>query len=110
MAWDGVEERRRGPRVDVADPVDCRFQMRMRVRLIDISASGALLTCETQLPLEASGQLKAVLASGRFSPTLAVRRTASLAPLEGAQLGTVFLGMDDESRNSLEAFLRKATT
>jgi hypothetical protein len=30
--------------------------------------------------------------------------------MQGAQLGTVFLGMDDESRSSLEAFLRKATS
>ena len=110
MAWNGVEERRKGPRVDVVDQVHCRFEMRMRVRLVDISASGALLTCDTVLPLEASGQLKAALASGRFSPRLEVRRTASLAPMDGAQLGTMFLGMDDESRNSLEAFLRKATS
>jgi hypothetical protein len=109
MTWNGVEERRKGPRVGVADRVDCRFEMRLRVRLVDISASGALLTSETLLPLEASGQLKAMLASGRFSPRLEIRRTA-LAPVQGAQLGAVFLGMDDESRNSLEAFLRKATS
>ena len=87
MAWNGVEERRRGPRVGVADRVDCRFEMRMRVRLVDISASGALLTGDTLLPLEASGQLKAVLASGRFSPRLEIRRTDLLATMQGVQLG-----------------------
>jgi hypothetical protein len=110
MVWNGVEERRRGPRVDVGEAIDCRFEMRMRVRLLDISASGTLLTADTLLPVDVSGQLKAVLGSGRFSPRLEVRRTASLAPMQGAQLGTVFLGMDDESRSSLEAFLRKATS
>jgi c-di-GMP-binding flagellar brake protein YcgR len=110
MTWDGVHERRRGPRVTVDEQVDCRFEMRARVRLLDISATGALLVSETVLPIESAGQLKSVLASARFSPSLRVKRTASLPSHEGTQLGTVFLEMDDESRKSLEAFLKKATT
>ena len=110
MAWDGVQERRRGPRADVADKVDCRFEMRARVKLVDISANGALLVSDAVLPVEAAGQLKAVLAAARFSPSLEIRRTAALPRNEGAHLGTVFVGMDDESRKSLEAFLKKATT
>jgi c-di-GMP-binding flagellar brake protein YcgR len=110
MAWDGVQERRRGPRVNVDAGVDCHFEMRARVRLLDISATGALLSTETMLPMKAAGQLKAVLASNRFSPRLEVRRTAALPRNEGANLGAVFLGMDEESRKSLEAFLKKATT
>jgi c-di-GMP-binding flagellar brake protein YcgR len=110
MAWDGVEERRRGPRVDVQQVIDCHFEMRMRVKLLDISASGALLGSDAVLPVEARGQLKAVLASGNFSPNLQVRRTAGSSREQGTLLGTVFQGMDDESRKSLEAFLRKATS
>ena len=110
MAWDGVEERRRGQRVAVADPVDCRFEMRTRVRLMDISASGALLVSALPLPVETSGQLKAVLGSTRFAPSLQVQRSMTAPRSEGTQLGTVFLNMDDESRKSLEAFLRKATS
>jgi hypothetical protein len=110
MAWDGVQERRRAPRVNVAEPVDCRFEMRARVKLVDISASGALLVSDAMLPVETSGQLKAVLSASRFSPSLEIRRTSGLPRNEGAQLGTMFVGMDDESRKSLEAFLKKATT
>jgi hypothetical protein len=84
--------------------------MRARVRLLDISGSGALLSTDATLPVESAGQLKAVLASGRFSPLLKVQRLMPLPRNEGVQLGTVFVGMDDESRNSLDAFLRKATT
>ena len=109
MTWDGVE-RRRGPRIDVAEEFDCGFEMRARVRLVDISASGALLSSETVLPVEANGHLKAVLAASRFSPSLQVKRTTALPRNEGVQLGTVFLGMDDESRRTLEDFLKKATT
>jgi c-di-GMP-binding flagellar brake protein YcgR len=110
MAWDGGEERRRLPRVDVPQQIDCEVEMRARVRLVDISASGALLVTDTMLPVEAFGQLRAVLASVRFSPNLEVKRTATVNSHEGTQLGTAFLGMDDESRRSLEAFLRKATS
>ena len=110
MVWDGVQERRRAPRVDVMEPVDCRFEMRARVKLVDISASGALLVSDAVLPVETSGQLKAVLSAARFSPSLQIRRTSGLPRNEGAQLGAMFVGMDDESRKSLEAFLKKATT
>ena len=110
MVWDGVEERRRGPRADVRGAVDCRFDMRVRVKLLDISGSGALLGSEAVLPLAAIGQLKTVLASGNFSPSLQIRRTAESSREQGTLLGTVFQGMDDESRKSLEAFLGKATS
>lgn len=110
MTWDGVQERRRTPRLDVDGKVDCRFEMRAKVRMVDISASGALLVGDVALPVAAAGQLKAVLAASRFSPTLQVRRTAGLPRNEGTQIGTAFVGMDDESRRSLEAFLKKATT
>ena len=110
MTWDGVHERRRGPRVNLEHQVDCRFEMRARVRLIDISATGALLMSDAVLPVETAGRLKAVLAAARFSPNLQVRRIAHLPRNEGTQLGTVFVGMDDESRKSLTAFLQKATS
>jgi hypothetical protein len=110
MTWDGVHERRRTPRVALDEHFDCRFEMRSRVRLVDISASGALLMSDAVLPVETLGRLKAVLAAARFAPSLEIRRSAALPRNEGMQLGTVFLGMDDESRKSLEAFLQKAKT
>ena len=110
MTWDGVQERRRGPRVALGEQFDCRFEMRARVRLIDISATGALLVSDADLPVETAGKLKAVLAAARFSPNVEVRRIAAVPMSEAVQLGALFVGMDDESRKSLEAFLQKATT
>ena len=110
MTWDGVQERRRGPRVVVRHDVDCRFEMRAKVRLVDISATGVLLETKEVLPVQTPGRLRAVLAAARFSPTLQIRRAAPRPPHDGVHLGTVFVGMDDESRKSLEAFLNKATT
>ena len=109
MTWQGAEERRRTPRVELPDPCDCQFDMRVRVRLIDISSSGALLMGDVMLPVETTGHLKAVLGSRRFTPRVQVRRTAAVGN-DGAQLGTVFVDMDDDSTKSLEAFLRKATS
>jgi c-di-GMP-binding flagellar brake protein YcgR len=109
MTWDGVKERRRTPRVDMGGQVDCSLELRARVRLVDISASGALLASETTLPLQASGRLRAKLDAAPFTSTLEVRRIATPSGLEGTQLGTIFLGMDDDSRRSLDAFLKKAT-
>lgn len=108
MTWDGVQERRRTPRVDVSEQFDCSFEMRARVRLVDISATGVLLHSDAALPVHTIGQLKAILANARFSPSLEVRRNAALPRNEGSYLGTVFVGMDDGSRKSLEAFLLKA--
>jgi hypothetical protein len=110
MSWDGVHERRRTRRVAVDTRFDCRFELRARVRLLDISASGALLSSDAALPVESAAQLKAVLATARFSPNLKVRRIAPLARNEGTHLGTVFGEMDAESRRSLDAFLKKATS
>ena len=110
MTWDGVQERRRGPRVAIGDHVDCRFEIRAKVQVVDISATGVLLETNEGLPLHASGRLKTVLGAARFTPSLQIRRTAPRPQHQGLQLGTVFVGMDDESRKSLEGFLKKATT
>jgi hypothetical protein len=84
--------------------------MRARVRLVDISANGALLMSDAVLPVDTQGQLKAVLSTARFSPNLQIRRSAALPRNEGMHFGTVFVDMDDQSRKSLEAFLKKAMT
>ena len=110
MTWDGIEERRRGPRIALGEQVDCRFELRSKVRLLDISATGALLATDEALPVHTPGRLRAVLAATRFAPQLEVRRTTPLPGNEGIHLGAVFVGMDEESRKGLEAFLKKATT
>jgi hypothetical protein len=110
MSWDGVHDRRRTRRLTVDARFDCRFELRARVRLLDISASGVLLASDATLPVESAAQLKAVLATARFSPNLKVRRIAPLPRNEGTHLGTVFADMDAESQRSLDAFLKKATS
>jgi c-di-GMP-binding flagellar brake protein YcgR len=87
---------------------ECDVQLRTRVRLLDISATGALVESELPLPVGARGQLRFALAGATFAPTVQVRRRAG-APVRDLNLGTMFTSMDDTSRRRLEEFLRKAT-
>jgi hypothetical protein len=103
-----VTERRRSPRVMLPQDEECRLQLRTRVRLLDISLSGALVESDVPLPIGANGQLRFALAGSAYAPTVQVRRRAGSQARE-LNLGTVFTSMDDTSRRRLEDFLRKAT-
>ena len=104
------QDRRRSPRVALPQGEDeeCDLQLRTRVRVLDISATGALVESEVPLPVGARGQLRFALAGAAFSPTVQIRRRAGSAARD-LNLGTVFTSMDETSRRRLEDFLRKAT-
>jgi hypothetical protein len=109
MSTDGAE-RRRLPRVEVEDGLECRLEVRARIRLLDISLSGALLAGEAPLPVGTRAQLRAGVGPAPFAPEVQVRRQVDRAGREAnPALGAVFVGMDDRSRRSLEEFLRKAS-
>jgi c-di-GMP-binding flagellar brake protein YcgR len=101
-------DRRRSPRVTLPQDEECDLQLHTRVRLLDISATGALVESELPLPVGVRGHLRFALAGASFSPTVQVRRRAGSAARD-LNLGTVFTSMDDTSRRRLEEFLRKAT-
>ena len=115
-------DRRRSPRVLLPQDEECTLQLRTRVRLVDISATGALVESELPLPVGARGQLRFALAGASFTPTVQIRRRAGSHAREAGShareadshasdlsLGAVFTSMDDTSRRRLEEFLRKAT-
>ena len=90
--------------------IECRLELRTRVRLLDISLNGALLAAELALPTGVPARLRSSLGSTTFHSEVEVRREVPLAPavpLKG--LGAAFTTMDDRSRRSLEDFLRKAS-
>jgi PilZ domain-containing protein len=103
-------ERRQSPRIAVDAAVECRVDLRTRVRLVDISLSGALLAAELPLPAGVSAKLRSSLGAGSFQSDVQVKRTVGLSAtvtLNG--LGTMFSALDERSRRSLEEFLRKAS-
>ena len=109
MEMDGAE-RRRVPRVEVEDGLECRLEVRTRIRLLDISLSGALLAGEAPLPVGTRAQLRAGVGPAPFAPEVQVQRQVNRGGREAnPALGAVFVGMDDSSRRSLEEFLRKAS-
>src|SRR4051812_39109959 len=89
-------ERRQTPRVAVGNAIECRLDLRTRVRLLDISLSGALLGAELALPVGASAQLQSGLGASAFRTDVLVRRDDGLPvgiTLNG--LGAAFTTMDD---------------
>jgi hypothetical protein len=107
--YSGVE-RRRLPRVEIDGGPECHLDMRTRVRLVDVSLSGALLAADIRLPVGARGTLRTGVAAGPFTPVVAIQRcVARQEPGQPAvSLGATFVEMDAPSRQSLEAFLEKA--
>ena len=106
----GHPDRRQTPRIPLAGAVECRLDLRTRVRMLDISLGGALLAAELALPVGASAELRTGLGATSFKTEVQVRRTVGLPPgvtLNG--IGAMFTTMDERSRRSLEDFLRKAS-
>jgi PilZ domain len=106
----GFTERRQSPRVPIGSGVECRLDLRTRVRMLDISLGGALLAAELALPVGASAELRTGLGATAFRSDVQVRRTVGLpagVALNG--LGAMFTTMDERSRRTLEDFLRKAS-
>ena len=105
-----VIERRQSPRIPLDGVAQCRLDLRTRVRMLDISLSGALLASELPLPAGAAAEFRSGLGATAFRTDVHVQRTVALAaePLSNG-IGAMFTTMDDRSRRSLEEFLRKAS-
>ena len=103
-------ERRQSPRVPLDGAVQCRLDLRTRVRMLDISLTGALLASELPLPAGAAAEFRSGLGAAAFRTEVQVQRAVGLnagALVNG--IGAMFTTMDDRSRRSLEDFLRKAS-
>ena len=101
-------ERRRSPRIELQADEAVRLELRHRVQLLDISQSGALLGCDTALPIGSRGQLRAGLAAAPFNAEIDVKRHHTRSLKAGqVGLGAQFTAMDDRSRNSLDGFLKR---
>src|SRR3954454_21837453 len=106
----GFTERRLSPRIPLDGAVECRLDLRTRVRMLDISLSGVLLAAELALPAGAAAELRSSLGPMSFRAEVQVRRTLESTPGTLSNgIGAMFTTMDERSRRSLEDFLRKAS-
>jgi c-di-GMP-binding flagellar brake protein YcgR len=101
-------ERRRAPRCPARIDVQCRIEVRARVRVVDISASGALLAADTLPPVGSLAQFKAALGVSTFASEVEIKRRAHVG--EAAGLGVAFTTMDERNQRSLNQFLTKANS
>ncbi|HUR49067.1 MAG TPA: PilZ domain-containing protein [Acidimicrobiales bacterium] len=104
----GFEERRKSPRVAVGGQYVFRADQRVRVRLLDISAGGALLQTEERLPVGGVGKLRLSLAGAPFETTVEVKREEPAADLRGRVAGVFIVAMQPREQDALEDFLRRA--
>ncbi|MBA2305920.1 MAG: PilZ domain-containing protein [Acidobacteria bacterium] len=106
---DQRKDRRRTPRIDIGENEVVRLELRHQVQLLDISQSGALIGCETGLPVGTRGHIRAGLDAEPFSAEVVVQRHHVRSAVKGqVGLGTVFGTMDDRSQRTLEGFLQRA--
>ena len=104
-----IIERRRTPRVELNADESLRLELRHRVQLLDISQTGALVGCDTAVPVGTRGQLRAGIAAHTFSAEVDVKRHHPKAPVRTQfGIGTAFGSMDDKSRRFLDEFLQRA--
>ena len=103
-------ERRQHARVTVRQGIECRLEVRARVRMVDISATGSLVATDLTLPIGTHANLRSNMSNGPFASGVEIRRQAD-APLRGQSpaLGASFTDMDEHSRRRLEQFLKRAS-
>jgi PilZ domain-containing protein len=101
-------ERRRSPRVPVVARHEFRLGRRLRLRIVDISVSGALLGSEEPLPLGAKGRLHMLLGAGDFEAQIEVKREQPAPDGRGTLLGTTMTPSQPRHHEVLEQFLSRA--
>jgi hypothetical protein len=102
-------ERRREPRVPMADNQQVGLPMALTVRLVDISAGGVLLTSSQKMSIGQRARLHTSLGSEPLNVEVEVRRVAE-GGMEGNgrgryRIGAVFTALDEASKRSVHHFL-----
>ena len=93
----------------VSDEV-MRVGLRHRVQLLDLSLTGALIACDTKLPVGTRGQFSAGLAAVPFTADLVLNRHHPRPASKGLTgMGAAFAAMDARSRKHLEQFLSRGS-
>ena len=105
-----IQERRRSPRVRVVRRCEVHVQTHVGVRLLDISASGALLAPDEPLPVGTTGRLRLPLGGVPFEAPVEVRRDEPAAGGHGHVAGVVLMTTPGDQQDTLEEFLQRAGT
>lgn len=102
------QERRRTPRVALDGKDEFRLARRVRVRVVDISAGGALLAADERVPVGSVGRLQVSLGGHQFEGQLQVKREQPALSGHGHLLGGVVTPSQARHQEALAQFLRRA--
>ena len=103
------QERRKTPRVVVDGRHEFRLGRRLRVRVVDISASGVLVAAEDRLPVGSTARLQITLGGSQFEGQLVVKREQAAHDRSQSHLcGAVVTPAQPRHQDALEQFLRRA--
>lgn len=104
-----IPERRRFPRMPVEfGRQQLRTSRHIRVRLVDLSASGALLEAQDALAPGTRGRLRLALRGATFEAPVEVTRQVSTVDGEGRVAAVTMTGMPAAQQYLLDEFLRRA--
>ena len=103
------EERRRELRVTMAAGLEFRLSKRVSVRVVDISGSGALLAADERLAVGTRAWLQVPLGHRAFEAQVEVKRVDE-QPDRPVLHGTVIVAIDRRNQQTLDDFLRPATS
>jgi hypothetical protein len=83
--------------------------LKFRVRLLDISLSGALVGCDSPLPVGGRGRLLASGPSGPLTASFYVSRRRVEPAAAGGTFGAAFEDLDDQNQKRLDHFLKRGS-
>ena len=105
---DEFQERRRTPRVATHGRYEFRLGRRIRIRVVDISGTGALLAADERLPVGTRGRIQVSLGGSQFDGTVEVRREHTAAAGQTHLVGSTLTPSQSRHQDALEQFLRRA--
>ena len=102
------QERRRTPRVATKGRYEFRLGRRIRIRVVDISGTGALLAADERLPVGTRGRIQVSLAGNQFEGQVEVRREQLASAGQSHLVGLTLSPSQSRHQEALEHFLRRA--
>jgi hypothetical protein len=103
----GFIERRRSPRVSVADGATVVRPVSMAVRLLDLSSEGVLLSCPDPIRLGVTSRVTARLSGRSLDAELDVRHVSTQwdPRVGGYRVGGRFVSLGPQARLAIEELL-----
>ena len=102
------QERRRTPRVAVSRGKEMQIGRRVRVKVVDISANGALLWTDEQLSVGREGRLNVRVDGNPVEAQVQIRREGSSGTGPGSLVGAALTSVQPGHQRVLDEFLRRA--